>query len=74
MLDALRTTVSARSDAVLGGKRHRTYPPAAMLIACYVKVSRLTSVPKTHSAMLARARSSQLGADAPIRPPAQGST
>jgi hypothetical protein len=41
MLDALRTAASARTDAVLRNKRRRTYPHAAMLIACCVEVDAL---------------------------------
>ncbi|WP_224368762.1 hypothetical protein [Hyalangium versicolor] len=41
MLDALRAAASARTDAVLGGKRRRTYRHAAMLIACCVELDTL---------------------------------
>jgi tetratricopeptide (TPR) repeat protein len=41
MLDALRTAASVRTDAVLDGKRRRTYSHAAMLIACCVELEAL---------------------------------
>jgi hypothetical protein len=41
MFEALRTAASVRTDAVLEGKRRRTYPHAAMLIACCVELDSL---------------------------------